>query len=72
KVMGEMTRFTARDPLTVSLIADRSKLKYSWTAASPNPHMFHATPVNPSAKITVRATDRFGRVYEAAPTVIEK
>lgn len=65
KVMGEMTQFTARDPLTVSLIADRSKLKYSWTAASPNPHMFRATPVNPSARITVRATDRFGRVYEA-------
>ncbi|MDE6449712.1 MAG: calcineurin-like phosphoesterase C-terminal domain-containing protein [Muribaculaceae bacterium] len=72
KVMGEMTRFTARDPLTVSLIADRSKLKYSWTSASPNPHMFRATPVNPSAKITVRATDRSGRVYEAEPMTIGK
>lgn len=72
KVMGEMTQFTARDPYTVSLIADRSKLKYSWTSASPNPHMFRATPVNPDARITVRATDRFGRVFEAEPTVIEK
>lgn len=68
KVMGEMTRFTARDPYTVSLIADRSKLKYSWTSASPTSHMYRATPVNPSARITVRATDRFGNVYEAQPT----
>ncbi len=68
KVMGEMTRFTAKDPLTVSLIADRSKLKYSWTSASPTSHMYRATPVNPNAKITVRATDRFGNVYEAEPT----
>ena len=71
KVMGEMTQFTARDALTVSLIADRSKLKYSWTSASPTPHMFRATPVNPNAKITVRATDCFGRVYEASPIVME-
>lgn len=67
-----MTQFTARDPYTVSLIADRSKLKYSWTSASPNPHMFRAKPVNPNAKITVRATDRFGNIYEAEPTIIEK
>ena len=69
--VAEMTQFVARDPLTVSLIADRSKLKYSWTSASANPHMFRARPVNPNAKITVRATDRFGNVYESAPTVIE-
>lgn len=66
-VMGEMTRFVAKDPLTLSLIADRSKLKYSWTSASNTDHMFRATPVNPSARITVRATDRRGRVYEATP-----
>ena len=65
KVMGEMEQFTARDPLTLSLIADRSKLKYSWTSASPTPHMYRATPVNPNARLTVRATDRFGRIYEA-------
>lgn len=72
KVMGEMTRFTAKDPLTLSLIADRSKLKYSWTSASPTNHMYRATPVNPDAKITVRATDRFGRVFEANPQPLPK
>lgn len=67
KVMGEMEQFTARDPLTLSLIADRSKLKYSWTSASPTRHMYRATPLNPEARLTVRATDRFGHVYEAEP-----
>lgn len=67
KVMGEMTQFTAQDPYTLSLIADRSKLKYSWTSASPTPHMYHATPVNPDARISVRATDRRGRVYTSEP-----
>ncbi len=67
KVMGEMTQFTATDPYALSLVADRSKLKYSWTCALPTEHMFRAKPVNPDAKITVRATDRAGRVYEAAP-----
>lgn len=67
KVMGEMERFVAKDPLTLSLIADRSKLKYSWTSASPTNHMYKAKPVNPDADITVRATDRFGRVFEAKP-----
>lgn len=72
KVMGEMERFVAKDPLTLALIADRSKLKYSWTSASPTNHMFKAKPVNPGAKVTVRATDRFGRVYEAEPTALPK
>lgn len=72
KVMGEMEQFVARDPLTLSLIADRSKLKYSWTSASPTSHMYRATPVNPNARLTVRATDRFGRVYETEPQKIDK
>ncbi len=67
KVMGEMERFVAKDPLTLALIADRSKLKYSWTTASPTNHMYKAKPVNPGADITIRATDRFGRVFEAKP-----
>lgn len=65
KVMGEMTQFKAVDPFTASLIADRSKLKYPWTSASPTPHIYRATPVNPEAKLTVRATDRQGRVFNA-------
>ncbi len=62
-VMGEMTRVEAVDPLTVALTSDKSKLRYSWIGASKSPHMFHARPVNPDARLGVRATDRFGNVY---------
>ena len=70
KVMGEMEQYTGMDPYAVSLVADRSKLKYSWTCALPTEHMFRARPVNPDAKITIRATDRAGRVYEAEATTL--
>lgn len=63
RVMGEMTQVEAKDPLTVRLTADKSKLRYSWIGASKTPHMFHATPVNPGARLGVRVTDRFGNVY---------
>lgn len=66
-VTAQMEQFTTRDPLTVSLIADRSKLRYSWTSASPNPHMFKAVPRDPTATLAVRATDRQGRVYLSTP-----
>lgn len=64
KVMGEMTRFDAQDPLALQRTADKSKLRYSWIGASVTPHLFRATPVNPKAKISIRATDRFGNVYQ--------
>lgn len=62
-VMGEMTQFDGYDPLTVERTSDRSKLRYSWIAPHKTRHLFRARPVNPAAKITVRATDRFGNVY---------
>jgi len=66
-VMGEMTGYEGKDPLTVERTADKSKLRYSWIGADNNRHMFRATPVNPAAAITVRATDRFGNVYTQGP-----
>lgn len=66
-VMGEMTRFDGKDPLTVERTSDRSKLRYSWIGAATTPHLYRATPVNPDAEITVRATDRFGNVFTATP-----
>lgn len=64
-LMGEMTQYEGLDPLAVERTADRSKLRYSWIGPDKTSHIFRATPVNPDAKITVRATDRFGNVYEA-------
>lgn len=66
-VMGQMTQFEGKDPLAVELTADKSKIRYSWIGPSNTSHLYRATPVNPNAKITVRATDRFGNVYESQP-----
>lgn len=63
KVMGEMTRYSGRDPEMARLSADKSKLRYSWIGAAVTDHLFRAKPVNPGAKITVRVTDRFGNIY---------
>lgn len=64
-VMGEMTQYEGKDPLAVERTADKSKLRYSWIGPHNTKHLYRATPVNPSASISVRATDRFGNVYEA-------
>lgn len=63
RVMGEMTQVETVDPLTAEKVSDRSKLRYSWIGASKTPHMFHATPVNPDARLGVKVTDRFGNIY---------
>lgn len=68
KVMGEMTQYEGTDPLTVERTADRSKLRYSWIGPHATNHLYRATPVNPAAKITVRATDNFGNVYTGEVT----
>ncbi len=64
-VAGEMTQYQGRDPLSVERTADKSNLRYSWIGASNTPHLFRAKPVNPKARISVRATDRFGNVYQS-------
>ena len=60
-----MTQYQGRDPLSVERTADKSNLRYSWIGASNTPHLFRAKPVNPKARISVRATDRFGNVYQS-------
>ena len=65
KLMGEMTQYEGKDPLAVERTADRSKLRYSWIGPHNTSHLYRATPVNKDAKITIRATDRFGKVYES-------
>lgn len=64
-VMGDMTQYEGTDPLTVERTADKSGLRYSWIGPHSTRHLYRATPVDPDANISVRATDRFGNVYEA-------
>ncbi|MDD2960629.1 MAG: calcineurin-like phosphoesterase C-terminal domain-containing protein [Muribaculaceae bacterium] len=63
KLMGEMTQFRGIDPDVVDKCKDTSKMKYSWISAGPTSHLFKATPKNISAKMEIRVTDRFGKVY---------
>ena len=67
KVAGEMTQYEGKDPLTVELTADKSKLRYSWIGAANTSHLFRAKPNNPGAKLAVRVTDRFGNTFTATP-----
>ncbi|MCD8081656.1 MAG: calcineurin-like phosphoesterase C-terminal domain-containing protein [Bacteroides sp.] len=67
KVMGAMERISACDPKAEALCADKEKLEFPWISAMPNEHMFRATPHDPSAVLSVRATDRFGHIYESHP-----
>ena len=63
KVMGEMTRYEGFDPMAAEICADKERVQYEWISPIKTPHMFRATPHDASAKIEVRATDRFGNVY---------
>ncbi len=65
KVMGQMTQFTDFDPEAAAICADKEKVEYDWISPAKTTHLFHATPKNAAARITVRVTDRFGHIYEA-------
>lgn len=60
---GEMEHYTGYDPAAQQLCNDKEKITYDWIAAIPNKHMFKATPINSSAVIEIRVTDRFGKAY---------
>lgn len=62
KVMGEMTQFTAFDPLAEK-ICNKAAQTYSWIAPVKTNHLFKAIPKNPQAQISVKITDRFGHEY---------
>ena len=65
KVMGEMEKFTGFDPYSKLMCQDKEKIKYEWIGPTRTEHLFKAVPSDPSAKIEVRITDRFGNVYTA-------
>lgn len=53
----------ARDPLSVSLHLGPDKpARRTWVEPYPNVHMFYAKASRTARKITIEATDRFGRV----------
>lgn len=63
-LQGEMTQFTGLDLEVETLCTNKERIKYSWTRATETQHLFRATPNNPSAAISIRVTDRFGKIYE--------
>lgn len=65
KLMGEMARFTGYDPEARDICRDKERVVYDWISPIKTEHLFRATPRNPKAKLEVRATDRFGRVFKA-------
>lgn len=68
KIMGEMTQFTGLDPYVGEKCKDTSKMKYSWISPGPTSHLFRATPQNSAAKLEIKVTDRFGKVYSKTIT----
>jgi len=68
---GALERRVARDPLSVELhegpeLPPRRK----WVEPYPTGHLFYARASREARRITIEATDRFGRVHTAeAPTV---
>ena len=64
KVMGLMTQYTGVDPYAHQVCTDKKRTMQSWISAASTGHMFRATPRNPKAKIEIRVTDRFGKVYQ--------
>ncbi|MBQ8501944.1 MAG: calcineurin-like phosphoesterase C-terminal domain-containing protein [Bacteroides sp.] len=63
RLMGNMTQYTGYDPDAKVVCDDKERVVYEWITPMATVHMFHATPKNPSAKIEVKVTDRFGREY---------
>lgn len=67
-VVGEMEQYSGCDPYAELLCKDRTRIKYDWIGPTETVHLFRSVPVDPSARIEVRVTDRFGNVY-VAPAV---
>ncbi|WP_440133273.1 calcineurin-like phosphoesterase C-terminal domain-containing protein [Chitinophaga sancti] len=62
---GEMERRVSFDPWAVELyLGPELPKKHKFVEPSLTDHMFFAKPSGTAKKITVRATDRFGNVYE--------
>ncbi|HVI44689.1 MAG TPA: calcineurin-like phosphoesterase C-terminal domain-containing protein [Chitinophaga sp.] len=62
---GNMEQRVANDPWAVELYAGPAlPKKHKWVEPILNDHMFFAKPSASAVKIIVKATDRFGNVYE--------
>ena len=64
KLMGQMTQFTGFDPMASKICANKEQVVYDWISPVKTDHLFRCTPTRKDARITVRVTDRFGRVYQ--------
>ncbi len=60
---GMMTRYWGKDPQAATLYKPGRNKKYSWMSAGETHHLFKAKPDRAGDKITVKVTDRFGKVY---------
>lgn len=61
---GLMKQFTGVDPVAVELYKGPSiPAKHKWVEPRLTDHLFAATPSAAAKKITIKATDRFGRIY---------
>lgn len=70
QAMGAMERFTGKDPLAVELYTGpKLPAKHGWVEPSLTEHLFAATPAAGTRQVVVKATDRFGRVFEQSITV---
>lgn len=65
KPTATMKRYTGFDPISHAHCSNKKVVLYDWISPITNPHMFHARPRNATARLQVRATDRFGNVYIA-------
>jgi len=64
---GAMARRNGHDPLSVELhMGPDLPPRRTWVEPYTTGHLFYA-PATPGARITVEATDRFGRTYSATP-----
>ena len=62
---GSMEQFTGLDAWSVELHkGPQLPKKHTWVEPTSTDHLFSAVPAAGAKKITVRATDRFGNVYE--------
>jgi beta-glucanase (GH16 family) len=70
KYMGNMQQYWGFDPDADALYQPGKNKKHSWLSADKTNHLFKAPVQDPTAKVTVVVTDRFGNTYkkELAPS----
>lgn len=64
RLMGTMTPYMGYDPEAKAVCSDKKKVLYDWISPVKTGHLFRATLQKSNAKIEVKVTDRFGRIYK--------